>query len=264
MKALQYQHLSIEQKNNYVIAQLDRGKANALNQAMVDELRDFIRIATQEDSIEGVLLTGKEHFFSGGVDLLEVYYYDSAGTRNFWGSFLELAAEVVAFPKPMVAAITGHSPAGGCILACGCDYRVMAANDKYKIGLNEMAVGIAPRRGILDLYAFWIGRRYAYQYLLEGTIMNSSQALKIGLVDELQPLEETVSSAEAKLQQYLKLPQQAFQQTKKALRATVVASMNENFEENLDKLHQQLCSDESRTIMGQVVDFLKNKKSTTA
>lgn len=260
MKALPYQHLTLEQKDNYVILQLNRGKANALNQAMVDELRAFIRHATNETTIEGVLLTGQDHFFSGGVDLLEVYHYDSAGIRNFWGSFLQLATELVAFPKPLVAAITGHSPAGGCILACGCDYRVMADNDKYQIGLNEMAVGIAPRKGILELYAFWVGRKNAYQYLLEGTIMNGTQALAAGLIDELRPLEETITAAERKLKSYLKLPQQAFQQTKKALKADVVEALSGNFEEDLENLHQQLMSEESRTIMGGVVQYLQQRK----
>jgi enoyl-CoA hydratase/carnithine racemase len=260
MKELTYQHLTIELKNNYAILQLDRGKANALNQTLVDELRDFIRYASAEATIAGVLLTGKTHFFSGGVDLLEVYRYNDAGIRQFWGSFLQLAAEMTAFSKPLVAAITGHSPAGGCILACACDYRVMAGNDRYQIGLNEMAVGIAPRAGILELYAFWIGRGVAYQYLLEGKIMTSEQALHIGLVDELQPLEHVVGVAEQKLKRYLKLPQQAFRKTKQSLRASVVEALSVNFEEDLENLFQQLMSEESRAMMGNIVKYLQQKK----
>lgn len=262
MKESTYNYLKINLKDNYAIVQLNRGKANAINQVLVDELRDFIRYATTQDAIAGILLTGQEHFFSGGVDLLEVYHYDSAGIRNFWGSFIQLATELTAFPKPLVAAITGHSPAGGCIFACACDYRVMADNDKYQIGLNEMAVGIAPRKGILELYAFWIGHRRAYQYLLEGTVMSSSQAFQVGLVDALCPLEETVQTAEKQLQHYLKLPQQAFQQTKKALKASVVQALSANFEEDLESLHQQLMSEESRAIMGKVVQYLQKKKGS--
>lgn len=260
MKALAYEYLTIELKNNYAIVQLNHGKANALNQQLVDELRAFFRHATEDAAIAGVLLTGKDHFFSGGVDLLEVYHYDNAGIRQFWGSFIQMATEMVAFPKPLVAAITGHSPAGGCIMACACDYRVMAEDDKYQIGLNEMAVGIAPRKGILELYAFWIGRKRAYQYLLEGIIMNSEQALEVGLVDELRPLEDVVEIAEKKLQRYLKLPQQAFHQTKVAMKASVVEALSEHFEEDLENLYQQLISEESRTIMGGVVQYLQQRK----
>lgn len=252
--------LSIQSKDNYIIVQLDRGKANALNQEMINELRQLIRETEADDSIGGIVLTGKPHFFSGGVDLLEVYYYDSEGIRNFWGSFLQLAAEMLAFSKPLVASITGHSPAGGCILACACDYRVMAAGEKYQIGLNEMAVGIAPRESILHLYAFWIGQHKAYQYLLEGYLMNGKEALEIGLVDELVALEQTLSQAEQKMQQYLKLPAAAFRQAKKSLKGGLVQAMSANFENDLDLLHQQLMSKESRTIMGQVVQFLESRK----
>lgn len=248
------------QKDNYLIAQLDRGTANALNQEMVNDLHKLVEFAEKDKSIGGIIFTGKPHFFSGGVDLLEVYAYDSAATRHFWGSFIQLAAKLVAFPKPLVAAITGHSPAGGCVLACACDYRVMARGEKYRIGLNEIAVGIAPRQSILELYAFWIGKRKAYQYLLEGYLMSGQEAFMVGLVDELSDLDQTLEQAEIKMKQYLKLPQQAFQQTKKALKAGLVRDMTATFEADLDLLHQQLMSDESRMVMGQVVEFLKTKK----
>ena len=246
--------------DRYTIVQLHRGKANAINQTMVDELRAFFADAATNPAIEGVVLTGQPHFFSAGVDLPEVYHYDSAGIRHFWGSFIQLAADMVAFPKPLVAAITGHSPAGGCIMACACDYRVMAEGPRYQIGLNEMAVGIAPRASILELYAFWIGRKRAYHNLLEGNVMNGAAALDIGLVDVLVPLEETLAVAEHKMQAYLKLPQLAFQQTKKALRRSVVDAMRDNFEADLDLLHQQLMSEESRQMMGQIVAQLSQRK----
>lgn len=260
MNTYERKTLKITPKDNYIIVQLDRGKANVINQEMVDELRQLIKDVDQDDTVGGILLTGKPHFFSGGVDLLEVYYYDSQGIKNFWGSFIQLAAEMIAFSKPLVAAITGHSPAGGCILACVCDYRVMAKGEKYRIGLNEIAVGIAPRQSIMHLYAFWIGQRKAYQYLLEGYLMSGEEALEIGLVDELVELDQTFAKAEEKLQQYLKLPTTAFRQTKKALKTILADQMANNFEADLDILHQQLMSDESRFIMGKVVEFLEARK----
>lgn len=252
--------LSIQQREGYLLVQLDRGKANALNQLMIDELRQLIKEATNDATVGGIVLAGKPHFFSGGVDLLEVYEYSSEATRHFWGSFIQLAAEMVAFPKPLVSAITGHSPAGGCILACTSDYRVMAKGDRYKIGLNEMAVGIAPRQSILKLYESIIGLRAAYQFLLEGYLLSGEEALKVGLVDELVELDTVTARAEAKMQHYLKLPQQAFKQTKQALKGPLATSMMQSFEADLDLLHQQLMSDESRAIMGQVVAYLKSKK----
>lgn len=255
------QTLNITKKDNYIIVQLNRGVANAINQQMIDEMRQLLKDTEGDSTVGGIVLTGKAPFFSGGVDLLEVYHYDSEKTKHFWGCFLKLASEMTAFPKPVVTAITGHSPAGGCIWACCADYRVMATGEKYKIGLNEIAVGIAPRQSILDLYSFWIGRRRAYQFLLEGKMLSGQQALEYGLVDELVEMEEVLSLAEQKMQHYLKLPPLAFQQTKKALKGGLATRMMATFEYDLEQLHKQLFSEESRTIMGQVVDHLNNKKA---
>lgn len=252
--------LSVINQGDYLLVQLDRGKANVLNQKMIDELRQLIKTSEQATTVNGIVFTGKPHFFSGGVDLLEVYEYSPEATRNFWGSFIKLSAELVAFSKPMIAAITGHSPAGGCIIACTCDYRIMAESDKYQIGLNEMAVGIAPRQSILKLYSSIIGNRKAYQYLLEGRLMSSQEASAVGLVDELVAPEAVVEKAQAKMRHYLNLPQKAFRQTKRALKGPLAEEMMQNFESDLELLHQQLMSEESRFIMGQVVKQLKARK----
>jgi Delta3-Delta2-enoyl-CoA isomerase len=239
---------------------LSRPPANALNLQMIDALRNAIADAQKNDAIKGVIITGTAHFFSGGVDLTEVYDYDSPKTALFWGSFLKMAAELSAFTKPLIAAITGHSPAGGCIIACCADYRVMAKGEKYKIGLNEMMVGIAPRLSILELYSFWIGKRKAYQYLLEGKLLSTQEAFNDGLVDEVAELEDVYTQALKKMQTYIALPQHAFIQTKQALKSEVVQALTEHHERDLDLLHKQLMGDESRKIMGQVVAYLKSKK----
>ena len=91
--------------------------------------------------------------------------------------------------------------------------------------------------------------------------MSPTEALEVGLVDKLTELNETLSAAETKIQQYLSFPTAAFMQTKKALKQELLGQMKLNFEENLDILHKQLMSEESREIMGKVVDFLNAKKN---
>lgn len=252
--------LTQQLSNDILTLTLSRPPANALNLEMVNALRTAIADAQTNNAVKGVIITGTAHFFSGGVDLTEVYDYDAAKTRLFWGDFLTMAAELSAFTKPLVAAITGHSPAGGCIIACCADYRVMADGEKYRIGLNEMMVGIAPRLSILELYSFWVGKRKAYQYLLEGKLLSTQEAFKDGLVDEVAPLEEVYAQALKKIRTYIALPQFAFTQTKQSLKAEVVQALTEHHERDLDLLHEQLMGNESRKIMGQVVAYLKSKK----
>ena len=136
-----YTTLQIEEKNNYLIARLDRGKANPVNWQMVDDIRQLLRAVAQNEAQKGLILTGKPHFFTAGVDIVELYYSDEEKVATFWRDFNYLIKEMTAFPKPLITAITGHSPAGGCIFAICSDYRIMAEG-KYRIGLNEVPVGI--------------------------------------------------------------------------------------------------------------------------
>src|SRR5690606_19488980 len=108
---------------------------------LVDELIQVLEEAEADPAVEGLILSGKQGFFSSGLDLISLFEYNEEQMQVFWDRFMILIAKFVAFPKPSVAAITGHSPAGGCVLALCCDYRVMAEGE-YIIGLNEVPVGI--------------------------------------------------------------------------------------------------------------------------
>jgi 3,2-trans-enoyl-CoA isomerase len=151
---------------------------------MVNELADCIKKLEDDDNVGGVILTGKEGFFSSGIDLVEAYDYNEQESREFWVDFLVLQNVLAAFRKPIVAAISGHSPAGGCILAICCDYRVMASG-AFIIGLNEIPVGIIVPDTVFNLYSFWLGRHKAYQYLMEGKLLKVNEALEAGLIDEI-------------------------------------------------------------------------------
>ncbi len=145
--------IKVTVKDSIAVLALDRGKSNAINLAMIEELHQMIHNISEEEQIGALLITGKENFFSSGLDLFEIYDYDASTMRHFWLKFIELIEAMFSFKKPMVAAITGHSPAGGCVLALCADYRLMAQG-KFVIGLNEVAVGIIVPDIIFDIYAY--------------------------------------------------------------------------------------------------------------
>lgn len=218
--------LQITPQGNHVLVQLNRGKANPLNAEFIAELRQLVTNVNQDPHIEGVILTGQDHYFSAGLDVVELFDYDPDAIHTFWLALMDLLAEMSGSPKPWISAISGHSPAGGCVLALCCDYRVMAEGN-YKIGLNEVPVGIVVPKGIYELYAQVLGARLAYQYLLEGRLMSPEQALQVGLVDDVVPLEEVVAQATVKMQQYLAFNQIAWQETKRNLRQELVAALQD-------------------------------------
>ena len=106
--------IKVNIKDKIAVLSLNRGRSNAINAEMVAELHQMIRNIENDDSIAGLILTGKDGFFSAGLDLIELYDYDEETIKSFWIDFLDLVTSLVSFKKPLIAAISGHSPAGGC------------------------------------------------------------------------------------------------------------------------------------------------------
>jgi enoyl-CoA hydratase/carnithine racemase len=253
--------LSINDK--LAVITLDRGRSNPINAEMVTELTSVINDFADDDAIGGVIITGKENFFSAGLDLIEVYDYDEEKSKKFWIDFLNLQNILVKFKKPMVAAISGHSPAGGCVLAICCDYRVMAGG-KYIIGLNEIPVGIIVPDSIFSIYSFWIGKRKAYQYLLEGKLLPVDEALKDGLIDEICDPADVMAAAEKKIRTYMKLNPVTWSQSKLNLRKELITQSDTDKTETLNMMLKQWWSPETRKTLQFIIQNLKSPAPKSA
>jgi 3,2-trans-enoyl-CoA isomerase len=249
--------LQIDIKDKLAVITLDRGRANPVNLEMLTDLISAVKDIEANDEVGGMIITGKEGFFSAGIDLIEVYGYDEQQSKDFWTNFLQMQATLVAFKKPYVAAITGHSPAGGCIIAMGADYRIMA-DGPFIIGLNEIPVGIIVPDSVFQLYSFWIGKRKAYQYLLEGKLLNVNEAHADGLVDVIVDASEVLPLAEQKMRSYMKLNSTTWSQSKLNLRKELLSHVQADSSELLDKMLQQWWSAETRFILQKVIDKLTN------
>lgn len=238
---------------------LDRGKSNAIHAEMLQELKTAIEEAEADPGVNGLILHGKEGFFSSGLDLITLYQYDEVQMRKFWLLFLDFVYTLAAFKKPSVAAISGHSPAGGCVLAICCDARVMAEGD-YIIGLNEVPVGIIVPEGIFHLYSFWIGKANAYRYLLQGKLLKPQEALEVGLVDELVDAKRIGVAAENQLKRYTQFERNTWQSSKQNLRREVLEYLKANQEENIEAVLKQWWSPATRSILKTIIDNLTQKK----
>src|SRR5204863_7790743 len=130
---------------------------------------------------------------------------DRAAFRVFWNDSFGLCAALARSPIPIAAAITGHSPAGGAVLAIMCDYRVMARGP-FKIGLNEVQVGLSVPECIQAALRRLLGPYRAERLLVAGAMLEAEQAHAIGLVDELVEPDLVVPRGLLWLGDLLKLP----------------------------------------------------------
>ena len=119
---------------------MHRAPVNAMNTDLVVALDSAHKEAVAQGA-NAVVVSGMPGMFSGGLDVPELLPLGPEEILDFWNAFFRLMKHVAGSPVPVVAAITGHSPAGGAVLAIHCDYRV-AASGSFKIGLNEVQVGL--------------------------------------------------------------------------------------------------------------------------
>ena len=247
-------------KTGYTILQMDRGKANAINSEMVTELREAFRDLEADDDVRGVILTGQPHFFSAGLDLIELIRYDKKQISDFFEAFGALYLQLARFPKPFISAITGHSPAGGCVLAVTSDNRYMAEGEKYVIGLNEVAVNIQISQNLTEAYAFWMGDGPASRYILEGKLLSGAEAEAAGLVDELLPLDQVLGRAETQMQTYLRADPEIWASTKMKVRKHWLDRLDTDPAQSLKEAAALWWKPEIRQKMEAYVNSFSNKK----
>lgn len=209
---------------------LARAPVNALNPELCKDLRAALSAAIA-DGAQGIVLSGGARVFSAGLDVpyLVSLGDDRAALMAAWEAFFNAALAIAESPVPVVAAIGGHAPAGGCVLALCCDYRVMARSDDpakpYRIGLNETQVGLVVPVGILRLMQRVVGVHRAERLVVAGDMVEAERAERIGLVDELVDADRVSARAREWLAQLLRLPQPVMRQTRAIARADVIAAM---------------------------------------
>jgi enoyl-CoA hydratase/carnithine racemase len=210
---------------------LARPPVNALDPALCRGLIAALDAAVAGEA-DAVVLSGAPGVFSAGLDVPHLMELgeDRHALRAAWGAFFGAARALAALRVPVVAAITGHAPAGGCVLALCCDYRVMAQSPDphrpHAIGMNETQVGLAVPDGAQQLMRRVVGRHRAERLLVSGSMVSAGEALRIGLVDELAAAEDAVPRAIAWLEPLLRLPRAPMLQTRALARADLVQALD--------------------------------------
>ena len=213
---------------------LDRPPVNALSPELIAALRNAIQSAPK-DGARALVLSGAPGRFSGGLDVPLLLGLDRPAMASLWRDFYALLGAIAASPIPIVVAITGHAPAGGTVLALFCDYRIMAQGD-YKIGLNEVQVGIPVPPVILGGLRRLVGLRLGERLAVGGGLFPPQEALSIGLVDELVALDRVVERAIEWCQRLLALPPDAMAGTRRLARADLAAIFEADLEPELQRV----------------------------
>lgn len=235
------------------VIRLNRPPVNALNPALVSELIAALDQAVT-DQVPGVVLAGGPKVFSAGLDVPALLPLPRADMHAFWRDFMGLAERLARLPVPIVAAIDGHSPAGGAVMALFCDWRVMARGP-FRIGLNEVEVGLPVPSTIQAALRRQVGARTAEHLLVNGAMLDSEQAHAIGFVDALCEPGDAEIEAMGWLRRVLALPRHAMGATRKEARRDLAAIFDDAID--YEMLTDAWFGEETQATMQALVEKLK-------
>jgi len=236
---------------------LQRPPVNALN----DELLEALEAAVLEAPSRGaraLVISGGEKAFSGGLDVPYLMGLDRAGLKRCWSRFFAAARAIAASPIPTAAAIGGHNPAGGCVLALCCDFRVMARGP-FRMGLNETQVGLAVPDAIQYLLRRVCGPHRAERLVVAGAMPEAQQCLEFGMVDALTDAGEVATYAVNWANELLALASGPMLTTRKIARAEVVAAMSSFGDAQLESFIEGWYSADTQRALDLVMQKLGKK-----
>jgi enoyl-CoA hydratase len=202
---------------------MDDGKANALSPALLAELTAAFDRAEADGAI--VVLTGRERTFSGGFDLRT----EPAGWPAMVADGARLAERILSFPHPTIAACNGNAVAMGGFLLLACDVRVGAAG-AFKLGLNEVAIGLAVPRFGIALAQHRLARPYADRCLLTGALLDPAEACTAGFLDRVVEPGQLIAEAMTVAGALAAVDRSAHATTKLHVRERVLAGVRDGIE----------------------------------
>eukprot|EP00124_Ichthyophonus_hoferi_P002435 Ihof_evm3s166 gene=Ihof_evmTU3s166 len=180
------QYVGVKEEGSGVYSiNINRPPVNSLNTQLLTELVSALDEIEGNHDARGVVLGSQlSTIFSAGLDILEMYKPNVDKLRAFWGAVQTQWIRFYGSRLPIIAAINGAAPGGGCMLALSCDYRIMTKG-RAVIGLNETQLGIVAPDFFIDTMKATVGHRQAERMLQLGLLLDPHQALANQTVDEI-------------------------------------------------------------------------------
>ena len=235
--------IDVETADNVAIVRMQHGKANALDIEFCGALAARFH-ALRTDPARAIVLTGTGKIFSAGVDLKRLSAGGADYVRRFLPALHKLYDEVFFHPKPVVAAINGHAVAGGAVLACCADRRIMG-HESGRIGVTEMLVGVPFPALAFEVLRAGMPAEYLAEFAYTGATYMTDDALECGWIDEVAEPDDLLEDALAVAEELALLPPKAFAMTKAQIRGPVAERLAVSGEEIDAEATALWCADDT-------------------
>jgi len=250
----------MERADEIAVLRLDKGRGNAIDQALIDDLLRVVPELAKDAGVSGVLLASAHpKLFSPGLDLLGLVDLDRLAMERFMLRFAEAMGSLYGLPKPVVAAVNGPAVAGGCILALTADWRVLKRG--APIGLNEVKVGVPLPWSVATLLRASVPPQSLARVALLGRNFADEEALAVGLADEIGDAEGFEAACMARLREFTEKDAAALARTKSYLRAGVLAEMKAREPELMQEWLESWFSETTRARIRKIVEGMSRPRA---
>lgn len=243
---------------------LNRSPVNSLSLELCQAISESIKTAEASSNVHSLVLASSfPSLLSAGLDLMEMHQPDQDRLHAFWSSFQQVYLDLYGSRLACMAAIEGHAPAAGCMLALCCDYRIMTSSSEAftpTIGLNESKLGIVAPPFMGEMFVNTVGRREADKSLALGTLYSPEDALHVGLVDEVVPKDKVLIRAQEEAEKWAKIPSEARFASKMLTREKELDHLKATREKDAENFVNMVNSDRVQSQLGLYIEMLKKKQ----
>ncbi|XP_074511282.1 enoyl-CoA delta isomerase 1, mitochondrial-like [Sebastes fasciatus] len=253
--------VDFDQSTGVAVMRMQSPPVNSLSLDFITELCIGVEKLEMDKSCRGLILTSSQpKVFSAGLDIMEMYGKSPERCGEFRRAVQEMWLKLYSSNMVTIAAINGSSPAGGCLMSLTCDYRIMADNPRYRIGLNETQLGIVAPFWFKDTMTNTVGHRNTELALQLGLLYNPSEALKIGMVDEVVPEDQVLTTAMQAMTKWLAIPDHARQITKSMMRKPTIDKLTSNREDDIKDFVDFITKESIQKSLGMYMEMLKKRR----
>ncbi len=210
--------VSYELADGVATVTMDDGKVNVMSLPMQAAIHEALDRAAADGAV--VVLAGRTGIFSAGFDLATLRGGGPDGPAMARGGFA-LAARVLEFPQPVVAACTGHAIAMGAFLLCSCDYRIGAAG-QFRFTANEVAIGLSVPDAAIAVLRSRLTPSALNRAVTLAEVFSPDNAVEHGFLDRVVPPSDVLSQAQSLARSLMPLDRAAHAVTKQRLRRSTV------------------------------------------
>jgi enoyl-CoA hydratase len=238
------------------IIQLNRPDVlNALNHELMRELTTALEQLDSDESVKCVVVTGNEKAFAAGADIKEMA--DAGTIEMILRDNFSTWDKIRKIKKPLIAAVSGFALGGGCELAMMCD--IIIASETARFGQPEINIGVMPGAGGTQRLTRSVGKYKAMEMVLTGEVIDAEEAMRLGLVNKIVPVELYLEEAKKLAMNIASKPPVAVKLAKESILKSFDAPLKEGLEFERKNFYALFSSEDQKEGMKAFVEKRKAK-----